>query len=527
MKVSIVLPAYNEARRLEHAVDEVKKWMDEMGYDYEIIIAEDGSTDGTDKIASMLAKEDPKVKHLHSDERLGRGKALSNAFKVAEGDILVYLDVDLSTDMKHLKELIDSIAIEGYDIATGSRLMKDSEVERPLKRLIASKVYNLLVKIILGSRINDHQCGFKAFKRDVILNIIKYVKDNHWFWDTEVLVLAQRMGYKIKEIPVKWKQSEDTKVKFVKDIIYMFSQILRMWIESKKSRKFIVFSIILSVLLLIGIAWFAGFSVEILARIDAKYITLALAIYFLSFIVRGFRYKYMLSKLGYDVSIWFSIKGVSISQMMNVIIPARLGDFTRIYIFKLKNVPITAILSSLAVERVFDLLSVIIIAIISTVFLGILSLTPVYGGILLTFIVIAIVLLAKMENIIGKIFKDAKKIIKFNFPVIAILSLIIWFIEGLICYIVLIAFGFHNIILPFLAVSISNIIKALPITPGGIGPYEATMTGILSIEIEPSFAFTVALIEHTIKNLLTIVFGFVSLTLLNIKLKDIIKSQTF
>jgi len=114
MKVSIVLPAYNEARRLEHAVNEVKKWMDKIGYDYEIIIAEDGSTDGTDKIASKLAKRDPKVKHLHSDERLGRGRALSNAFKVAEGEILVYLDVDLSTDMKHLKELIDSIAIEGY-----------------------------------------------------------------------------------------------------------------------------------------------------------------------------------------------------------------------------------------------------------------------------------------------------------------------------------------------------------------------------------------------------------------------------
>jgi len=524
MKVSIVLPAYNEAGRLEHAVKEVKKWMDKIGYAYEIIIAEDGSTDGTDKIASMLAKKDPKVKHLHSDKRLGRGRALSNAFKVAEGDILVYLDVDLSTDMKHLKELIDSIAIEGYDIATGSRLMKGSEVERPFKRLIASKVYNLLVKILLGSKINDHQCGFKAFRKDVILQIIEHVKDNHWFWDTEVLILAQRMGYKVKEIPVKWRQSEDTKVKFVKDILYMFSQVLRMWVESKKSKKFIVFSIILSILLLLGIAWFTGFNFEMLTKINPKYIALALTIHFLSFIVRGYRYKYMLSKLGYDVSVWFSIKGISISQMVNVVTPAKLGDFTRIYIFKLKDVPVTTTLSSLAVERIFDLLSVILIAIISTALIGILLLTPIYAVILLILIMVAIALLAKMENIIGRIFKDAKKVIKRNFVIITFLSLMIWFIEGAVCYIVLIAFGFHNIILTFLAVSISNILKALPITPGGIGPYEATMTGILSIEIEPNFAFTVALIEHTIKNILTIILGFISLTSLNIKLRDIIKS---
>jgi len=233
----------------------------------------------------------------------------------------------------------------------------------------------------------------------------------------------------------------------------------------------------------------------------------------------------MLSKLGYDVSIWFSIKGISISQMVNVITPAKLGDFTRIYIFKLKDVPVTTTLSSLAVERIFDLLSVILIAIISTAFLGILLLTPIYAVILLILIMVAIILLAKMENIIGRIFKDAKKVIKRNFATITFLSLMIWFIEGAVCYIVLIAFGFNNIILPFLAVSISNILKALPITPGGIGPYEATMTGILSIEIEPSFAFTVALIEHTIKNFLTIILGFISLTLLNVKLRDLIKSS--
>ncbi|MEM4155563.1 MAG: glycosyltransferase, partial [Archaeoglobaceae archaeon] len=126
MKVSIVLPAYNEAKRLRNAVEKIEEHAKALGYDYEIVIAEDGSTDGTDKIAKEIAEKNPRVKHLHSDQRLGRGKALMNAFKNCSGDVVVYMDVDLSTDLRHLKEIVSAIA-EGYDIATGSRLMKESK----------------------------------------------------------------------------------------------------------------------------------------------------------------------------------------------------------------------------------------------------------------------------------------------------------------------------------------------------------------------------------------------------------------
>ncbi len=237
MKVSVVLPAYNEAKRIRNTVETVMQYMDNTGYEYEIIIAEDGSTDGTDKIASELSSRYNNVKHLHSDERLGRGRALVNAFQQAEGDVLVYLDVDLSTDMNHLKELIDAIAVEGYDFATGSRLMKGSRTERPFKRDFASKSYNFLVRLFLGSKLHDHQCGFKAFRKSALMNVVKNVKDNHWFWDTEVLVLAQRLGFKVKEFPVRWKQGGDTKVRFGRDILYMFRQILRMWRDLQKQSR--------------------------------------------------------------------------------------------------------------------------------------------------------------------------------------------------------------------------------------------------------------------------------------------------
>ncbi|MFO7966450.1 MAG: glycosyltransferase family 2 protein [Archaeoglobaceae archaeon] len=227
-QVSVVLPVYNEADKLENTINTLREYLDRLNYSYEVIIAEDGSTDGTDKVASKIAMKDNKIKHYHFDFRLGKGEAILRAFKNSESEILVHMDVDLSTHMKHLKELIDSIAVEGYDIATGSRLMKGSRTERPAKRDVASKGYNFLIRLLLGSKLHDHQCGFKAFKKDVIMELSKDIKDNHWFWDTEVLVLAQRRGYKAKEFPVEWSQDESSKVKLKTDSIYMLRKLLGM-----------------------------------------------------------------------------------------------------------------------------------------------------------------------------------------------------------------------------------------------------------------------------------------------------------
>ena len=227
MMISIVFPAYNEAERIEKAIKETEKFLKKINYDYEIIVAEDGSTDGTDKIVQELVND--KIRLFHSDVRLGRGKALMNAFEKAKGEIVVSMDVDLATNIKHLKELIEAIE-NGYDIAIGSRLIEGSKAKRSFERLLYSKVYNFLVRALLKSKIKDHQCGFKAFKKDIVVKLGKEAKDNHWFWDTEILVLAQRKGYKIKEIPVEWTEGKDTKVRRT-DVFYMFSRILKMWLR--------------------------------------------------------------------------------------------------------------------------------------------------------------------------------------------------------------------------------------------------------------------------------------------------------
>jgi glycosyltransferase involved in cell wall biosynthesis len=228
-RVTVVFPAYNEAELLQPAVDSVVQALNEFTRSYEIIVAEDGSTDGTDKVAAALAEKHAFVKHIHREKRLGRGTALKNAFKQSRGEVLVYMDLDLATDLRHLKPLVEAVESEGYEFATGSRMLPGSQVERSGRRSMVSKVYNFMVRVVLGSKLKDHQCGFKAFRREPLLRLLDEVGATHWFWDTEVLVRAQREGYRIKEIPVLWTGGRDTKVRLFKDSWNMGWQVLSLW----------------------------------------------------------------------------------------------------------------------------------------------------------------------------------------------------------------------------------------------------------------------------------------------------------
>ncbi len=223
---SLVLPAYNEAAALPRAVEAAIKALD--GIPFEVIIAEDGSRDGTDKVAEGLAEKHPGiVRHLHSAQKLGRGRALKQAFSIAKGKYVGYMDVDLATNPAHLKELVKALD-EGFDVVTGSRYAEGNKSSRSAKRLFLSKGFNGVVRTILGSRVEDHQCGFKGFRREAALKLCALARENHWFWDTEVLVLAQRLGMKVKEIPVEWKEGKVTKVNIKRDVLGMGAAAVKM-----------------------------------------------------------------------------------------------------------------------------------------------------------------------------------------------------------------------------------------------------------------------------------------------------------
>ncbi len=237
VQASVVLPAYNEVDYLYPAVEKTIQALDSFLDSYEVIIAEDGSTDGTAERSEELAQKYPCVRHIHRDQRQGRGTALNNAFKQSNGAVLAYMDLDLATDIGYLKPLIESISSEGYDFSTGSRMLKESRAERTFSRSLSSKTYNWIVRHILGSRLHDHQCGFKAFKREPLLKLLDEVEAKHWFWDTELMVRAHRRGYKVKEIAVDWRSGKDTKVNLAKDSWNMFWQIIRLWWNLKIKRK--------------------------------------------------------------------------------------------------------------------------------------------------------------------------------------------------------------------------------------------------------------------------------------------------
>jgi len=207
------------------------------GNNFEIVVANNASKDRTLEIAKKLSKKYKEVKYIHLNEK-GRGRALRKAWSILDGDILCYMDVDLSTDLKHLKQLTDAIK-NGADVAFGTRLVPDSETERCFTRTLYSRTYNLLLKLFFNAKFTDAQCGFKAINSKVAKNIVPYVEGNKWFFDSELLIKAGRNGYKLAEIPVLWVEDLGTTVNIRKIIIEYLTCILKLrydlWFKKVKT----------------------------------------------------------------------------------------------------------------------------------------------------------------------------------------------------------------------------------------------------------------------------------------------------
>ncbi|MGB9928081.1 MAG: flippase-like domain-containing protein [Methanosarcina sp.] len=567
--MSVVLPAYNEAARIEKTLSITAETLSKITDSFEIIIAEDGSTDGTDKIASRLAEQYVYVIHLHSDERQGRGRALNRAFKASSGEVLCYIDVDLATDMKYLEKLIKAVSVDGYDFATGSRMMPESDAKRPFKREFASRGYNSLVRLFLHSKLYDHQCGFKAFRREAIFDIMEEVENQHWFWDTEVLIRAQNKGYKVMEFPVYWRHGGSSKVNLVKDVGGMGSEIFRLWRElffrgfSTGTGKIFI-TAILALLILAFVATFLG-AADILQNIkQASFKTLGFAalVYCISWPLRGVRFQQILKRLGNNYGLGFLTGSIFISQSANVILPARIGDLSRMYILKKrKDLALTTSLSSLTVERVFDIVAITSIAILASsgaashfeLASWMESLIKLSGLVVIVFFAALFVVSFKggnpkkslkkenpAEGMVGKLktfmsaFLHQMSIVAVRpgaFLTVTASSLLIWGMDILTCFLVLKAFPIagvnlsstYMISLIFLAVAIGNIAKTFPITPGAIGTYEVALTAVFALGgIKPEIGFTVAVVDHIIKNSITLIGGGLALSELGLRWNEVL-----
>lgn len=236
--VDIVIPVYNEEEELENNIYILKDFLERNLTDWRwlIVIADNASADKTQQIGEKLASNNPQIKYLRLSLK-GRGRAIKKAWGESKADVVAYMDVDLSSQLKHFPPLINSLA-NGYDIAIGSRLLPKSVVKgRTLKREIVSRCYNLLIKLIFFTRFSDAQCGFKAVTREVADKLVKNLVDNEWFLDSEMLITGEKMGYKIYEEPVTWIDDPGSTVKVMKTASGDLKGLWRLFTEKPWRKK--------------------------------------------------------------------------------------------------------------------------------------------------------------------------------------------------------------------------------------------------------------------------------------------------
>ena len=215
LQVDIVVPVRNEERDLAPSVRRLVAFLrDSFPFTARVTIADNGSTDATWAIASQLARELSEVRAVHM-ELPGRGRALRAIWSHSEADVLAYMDVDLSTDLNALLPLVAPLVSGHSDMAIGTRLARGARVIRGPKREVISRSYNLLLRSLMGARFSDAQCGFKAIRREQARVLLPLTQDTGWFFDTELLVLAERAGLRIHEIPVDWVDDVDSRVDIV------------------------------------------------------------------------------------------------------------------------------------------------------------------------------------------------------------------------------------------------------------------------------------------------------------------------
>jgi len=230
----VIIPAYNEEKRIEKTILSIASYLSQrgdylkFGNDYEIIIIDDRSQDETQEIVEQLAKENKKIKIILNEKRYGKGYSVKKGMLLAEGGYLLFSDADLSTPIEELDKLLFWLE-KGYDGAIGSRSLKDSQiiVHQPFYREIMGKIFNKFVKFICLPDFIDTQCGFKLFKKEVAKKIFALSKINRFAFDVEILYLAKKNNYKIKEVPIRWINSPASRVHPVFDSFKMLVDLVR------------------------------------------------------------------------------------------------------------------------------------------------------------------------------------------------------------------------------------------------------------------------------------------------------------
>jgi len=227
LDISVVIPAYNEEKRLGGTLGRILSYMAEAGHDYEVVVVDDGSRDGTAAVAESFSGRG--VRTLRTPGNRGKGHAVRRGMLEAGKSLVLFSDADLSTPIEELEKLAAPVLAGRAQIAFGSRSVAGSviEVSQPVSRVAMGKVFNLLVRMIALRGFHDTQCGFKLFTRDAAREVFRRQRLDGFGFDVEILAIARGLGFRIAEVPVRWINSAETRVQAVRDSSRMFLDLFR------------------------------------------------------------------------------------------------------------------------------------------------------------------------------------------------------------------------------------------------------------------------------------------------------------
>lgn len=229
---SIVIPAYNESARIERALTEVLACVSRMGWAAEVIVVNDGSTDSTAAVVTAFMEEDPRLRLLENPGNCGKGFSVKHGLLQAVGDIVMFTDADLSAPIQEAERLFAAIkgteGRGGVDIAIGSRWLDSGRQTKhqPLYRQFFGRCFNAITRLVMGLPFADTQCGFKAFRRSAAQTVFQLQRIERWGFDPEILFIALKRGYSVREVPVTWGHDERSRISYLKDGIKMLEEIL-------------------------------------------------------------------------------------------------------------------------------------------------------------------------------------------------------------------------------------------------------------------------------------------------------------
>jgi glycosyltransferase involved in cell wall biosynthesis len=235
--LSIVIPAYNESARIEQTLERVTWCVEEQGWDAEILVVDDGSQDWTAQIVKLWMERYPRLKLVQNNGNRGKGYSVRNGLLQAAGEVVMFTDADLSAPMEEANLLMAAIA-DGADVAIGSRWMDKTRqtMHQPLYRRFFGRCFNFVTRMVMGLPFKDTQCGFKAFRRPAAQVIFRLQRIERWGFDPEILFIARKLGYDIREVPVTWGHDERSRMSYLKDGMKMLEEMAAIRVNSIAGR---------------------------------------------------------------------------------------------------------------------------------------------------------------------------------------------------------------------------------------------------------------------------------------------------